>query len=55
MVRDLATGIKNLTHFAAGPVVKFVHSASEARGFRVQILGTDLNTAHQVMLWQHPT
>ena len=24
-------------------------------GFAVWILGTDVHTAHQVMLWQHPT
>ena len=35
-----------------GQVVKFMHSASAARGSPVQILGTDLHTAHQAMLWQ---
>ena len=39
----------------SGVVVKFVHSASVARGLWVQILGVDINTSHQVMLWQHPT
>ena len=42
----------------AGPVlyvVKFVYSASVAWGSQVQILGTDLHTTHQAMLWRHPT
>ena len=39
---------------AHGPVVKFMRSASAAQGSQVQILGADLHTAHQAMLWQHP-
>ena len=38
-----------------GVVVKFAHSISIAQGSQVQILGMDLHTAHQAMLWQHPT
>ena len=38
-----------------GIVVRFVHSTSMAWGLQVQIPGTDLQTAHQVMLWQCPT
>ena len=37
-----------------GIVVKFMCSASVAQGSCVQILGADLHTTHQVMLWQHP-
>ena len=36
----------------SGIVVKFVCSASAAQGSRVQILGMDLHTTHQAMLWQ---
>ena len=36
-------------------VAKFVHSALAAQGSLVQILGADLHTAHQAMLWWHPT
>ena len=36
-------------------MIKFVHSASAALGLRIQILGADLHTAHQVLLWQRPT
>ena len=38
-----------------GPVVKFAQSTSAAWSSQVQILGTDLHTAHQVMLQQRPT
>ena len=38
-----------------GQVVKFAHSALAAQGSPVQILGADLRTAHQDMLWWHPT
>ena len=44
--------------WGAGPhgrVVNFVRSASVSQGLLVQILGTDLHTTHQAMLWQHPT
>ena len=34
-----------------GLVVGFAHSALAAWGLWVQILGTDLRTAHQAMLW----
>ena len=37
-----------------GVVLKFTHSSSVAWGLQVQILGTDLHTAHQAMLWRHP-
>ena len=39
----------------SGVVVKFVCSTSVAQGSQVQILGTDLRTAHHATLWQHPT
>lgn len=39
----------------SGTMVKLVSSASVARGSQVWIPGTDLRTAHQAMLWQHPT
>ena len=35
-----------------GAAVKLVHSTSVARGSLVQVLGTDLGTAYQAMLWQ---
>ena len=35
-------------------VVKFRRSALVAWGLLVQILGTDLHTAHQAMPWQRP-
>ena len=34
--------------------VKFMCSASMARGPQVRIRGVDLHTAHQAMLWQRP-
>ena len=37
-----------------GIVVKFACSASATRGPQVQILGADLHTAHQAILWQYP-
>ena len=37
---------------SGGIVVKFVRSASVARGSRVQIPDTDLHTAHQATLWR---
>ena len=36
-------------------VVKFMHFASAAWGLQVQILGMDLHTAHQAILWQRST
>ena len=39
----------------SGVVVRFVHSASVAPGLWVWPLGVNLHTAHQAMLWQHPT
>ena len=36
-------------------MVKFVHSASMAWASPVRIQHVDLHTAHQAMLWQHPT
>ena len=38
-----------------GLVVKYTRSASVAQGWRVLILVMDPHTAHQAMLWQHPT
>ena len=38
-----------------GRVVEFSCSTSVARGLLVQILGADLHTTHQAMLWQHLT
>ena len=39
----------------SGVVVKLMHSALTAQGSLVWIPGADLLTAHQAMLWQHPT
>ena len=38
----------------SGVVVKFVRSPSLAQGSWIQILGADLHTTHQIMLWQCP-
>ena len=38
-----------------GIVVKFLCSTLAVWGSQVWILGTDLHTAHQAMLWQDPT
>ena len=38
-----------------GVEAKFTCSASAAWGSQVWILGADLHTAHQAMLWWHPT
>ena len=38
-----------------GQVVKFACSSSVGWGSLVQILGVDIHTAHQDMLWWHPT
>ena len=38
-----------------GTVVKSVHSALAAGGLQVWILGADLWTAQQAILWRHPT
>ena len=38
-----------------GVVIKFARSALAAQSLQVQILGMDLYTTHQIMLWQHPT
>ena len=46
--------IQNNRILGAGLVVKFTHSSSAAQGSQVQILGIDLHTTHQAMLWQHP-
>ena len=42
------SGIRGLP---SGTVVKFACSALVAQGLLVWILGTDLQTAHQAMLW----
>ena len=39
----------------SGIVVKFTRSTSVAQDLQVRILGTDLHTTHQAMLWWHPT
>ena len=35
--------------------LKFVHSTSLAQGSQVWILGVNLHTAHQAMMWWHHT
>ena len=49
-----ATASKETRHrgLPSGILVKFKYSASAARGSPVQILGADLRTAYQAMLWQ---
>ena len=51
--------LKNSGDQLGGVVVKFACSASSARGLPVWIPGVDPrcgpSTAHQAMLWQHPT
>ena len=39
----------------SGAVVKFACFTLRAGGSRYEILGMDLHTTHQAMLWQHPT
>ena len=36
-------------------MVKFARSASTAQSLQVRILGVDLHTTHQAVLWQRPT
>ena len=38
-----------------GAPLKSMYSASAAQGLHVQILGADLHTVHQAMLWWRPT
>ena len=40
---------------SSGVVVKFTCSTLVAQGLQVQVLDVDLHTAHQAILWQHPT
>ena len=44
----------NLGVLALWPVVEFLCSALAVQGSLVQILGVDLHTTHQAMLWRHP-
>ena len=46
---------KNKQGPPGGVVVVFAHSASLAWGSPVWILGVDLCTTRQAMLWRHPT
>ena len=41
--------------WSGGVVVEFTHSTSVAWGSCIRILGVDLPTAHQAMLWPCPT
>ena len=45
----------HLGDWPSGAVAKFVCSALAAQGVLVLILGVDLHTTHQAMLWQHLT
>ena len=49
--------VRNLLYLgpAGGIVVKFGALLRWCRGSPVQILGVDLHTIHQAMLWQRPT
>ena len=48
--------LKNeLLRLPHGGVVKFMPSPLLAWGSQLQILSTDLRTAHQAMAWLHPT
>ena len=47
--------VKSKGGWPCGVVVKFTYSAWVAQGSLVRILGTDLHTAHQAMLWWQPT
>ena len=40
---------------SVGIVVTCTPSALAAQGSQVQILGADLHTTHQAVLWWHPT
>ena len=52
---EVLHGFGRVWGWPTGIVVKFAWSALVAWGSPVWILGTDLHTAHQAMLWQHPT
>ena len=48
--------VKNIiVRWPGGVVVKFICSVLAALGLQVWILGVDLYTTHQAMLWWHPT
>ena len=46
--------VKRLGGWPSGVVVRFSCSTLMAQGSAVRILASDLHTAHQAMLWQHP-
>ena len=50
-----ASNIHTLGGQPSGVVFNFMCSASAAQGSQVQILGMNLHTTHQAMLWWHPT
>ena len=55
-VSSTLTGMKTDSQsWPGGIVVKFAHFASAAQGSQVWILGMNLHTARQAMLWQQPT
>lgn len=47
--------IKDYRGWPVGIAVKFTHSPLMARDLQVWILGPDLHTTHQAVLWRHPT
>ena len=53
--RDNASKVRNFRGWPRGVMVKFIHSTLVALGSQVRILGVDLHTAYQAMLWWHPT
>ena len=53
--QNIAVARSKLKCQPGGIVVKFAHPALAAQGLQVQILGTDLHTTHQDILWLHPT
>ena len=54
-IEDKEISQERIRDWPSGAAVKFVPSTSLAQGLPVQILGMDLRTIYQAMLWQHPT
>lgn len=46
---------KHKSGWPSGVVVKFACSTLVAQGLQIWIPSMDLHTAHQAMLWRHPT
>ena len=54
-LRDIKNKIRRFRGQPGGIVVEFTRCTLVAWGLWVWILGVNLHTAHQAMLWRHPT